>query len=861
MRAVKNQYVTPLVTVFDDGKRLHAVVTAAFMASFDGRLGEDVDLWSLAGEQIEGGVLDEGKPKPRGELMVHGSCYAHAPDTKSSFVSVKMAGREKKLAVFGPRTFGAAGPSAPKPFASVPIRFTHAFGGPDFADNPVGIGHRGTIAPQVEVLSSLVRTPDDTPPVAGFGRVDPTRPRRMKRMGTYDAKWLKTRYPGVSEDFDPRYFMNALEDQWLEGFFEGSEAFTVMNMHPEKATLEGRLPGVTARVLVRRKGEDFVDVPLRIETVHLFPAQERIGILCRGTTATKSDTLSDVLDVIAGLEWIGRPKPAAHYVEQYEKRTDKRRGAYVSLDNSSLLPEDAPVMPGTVGEEMKRLMPENLKRKRAERHAQSEFASMREQMEKSGVDMSKVPERLPDVQPLTEADLMQGPAPRVDPDELKKKLEAEHDRIMGLVKETAEARGKDFGEIEKQMKAGRVGPPKFDPAAERAKIARVAESLDEKKFDKDLFRERLQSEAFDRKLAELSAFLRESYRKMVHFQGVAPALEDSAEVRAFVARRMAEGGDLAETDLTGADLSNMDLAGADLRRAYMESVNLTGARLDRANLEYAVLARAALPGADLKSAKLKGVNASEADLSGADLSGQDLEGAFLVKTNLAGAKLVGCKLDKVNLSGARLEKTSLEKTTAKEIRITKTKLDGVSLQKASWHQCTLVECDLTRVDGAHASLTQLGLVDCKLEDCDFHDAVLKILSTGKIERGTSFARCSFVGADLFKAHMRNTVVDACDFTHASIREADFSEAVADGSVFEDARGVGARFMSASIRRCRFQRADLMEGLLGGAQMDDASFESANLYRADFGRTGGERVHMKGANVKRVRTVPKREGDA
>jgi hypothetical protein len=44
-------------------------------------------------------------------------------------------------------------------------------------------------------------------------------------------------------------------------------------------------------------------------------------------------------------------------------------------------------------------------------------------------------------------------------------------------------------------------------------------------------------------------------------------------------------------------------------------------------------------------------------------------------------------------------------------------------------------------------------------------------------------------------------------------------------------------------------------------MDQASFESANLFRADFGRTGGDGVKMGGAFVKWVRTVPKREEPA
>jgi hypothetical protein len=41
-------------------------------------------------------------------------------------------------------------------------------------------------------------------------------------------------------------------------------------------------------------------------------------------------------------------------------------------------------------------------------------------------------------------------------------------------------------------------------------------------------------------------------------------------------------------------------------------------------------------------------------------------------------------------------------------------------------------------------------------------------------------------------------------------------------------------------------------------MDFTSFESANLFRADFARSFGDSVIMRGANVKWVRTAPKRE---
>ena len=68
----------------------------------------------------------------------------------------------------------------------------------------------------------------------------------------------------------------------------------------------------------------------------------------------------------------------------------------------------------------------------------------------------------------------------------------------------------------------------------------------------------------------------------------------------------------------------------------------------------------------------------------------------------------------------------------------------------------------------------------------------------------------------------------------------------------------ARFVNASVRGCTFDRADLMASLFGSARMDRASFVDANLFRSDFGRSVGADVDLRGANVKRVRMVPKRE---
>ena len=53
MRTLKPLYVSPLVTPFDDGRRLHCVVTALVHVSFAGELLKDQELWFYANEETE----------------------------------------------------------------------------------------------------------------------------------------------------------------------------------------------------------------------------------------------------------------------------------------------------------------------------------------------------------------------------------------------------------------------------------------------------------------------------------------------------------------------------------------------------------------------------------------------------------------------------------------------------------------------------------------------------------------------------------------------------------------------------------------------------------------------------------------
>lgn len=259
-------------------------------------------------------VLDTGAFKPRGEFLVAGRCWAPRGETRvASRVRVRVGSLVKTLAIFGDRYWKLVagmmtGITDPEPFSSMPIVWERAFGGPDFAWNVAGKGlvpveaPRGTRLPlpNVEYLDRLVTHPSHRPQPACFGLVDPSWKPRRDRIGTCDAQWRDTLWPGLPMDCDLHFFNWASDDQILPGFFAGNETFEIENMNPDFPLLKGRLPAVRQRVVLERAEPRSREVRIQeldvvMDTLWLFP-EIRSGIVVhRATTDSLFEDNRDIL--------------------------------------------------------------------------------------------------------------------------------------------------------------------------------------------------------------------------------------------------------------------------------------------------------------------------------------------------------------------------------------------------------------------------------------------------------------------------------------------------------------------------------------------------------------------------------------
>ncbi|MDC0678906.1 DUF2169 domain-containing protein [Sorangium atrum] len=358
MKIVKPMRLGVVPRVFMHQRTPHLVVTTFVGFSYDrpARLLYEPTVWKIAMEELgEDGLLDEFNPKTRGELLVTGRCYPPGRAARpASSVRVQLGPINKSLYVIGDRTWGMLGMSDPTPFTEMPVTWRNAFGGKDFARNPLGKGHgdKSAALPNIESPKHLIHARSDCPTPAGLDGYDLTWPQRFSKIGTYDAAWRDECFPGFARDLDPTLFNMAPEDQQIDGFFRGDETFVVENMHPDKPRIEGSLPGVVSRCFVCLKTSDGVEIhepAMKLDTVRLFPHRERGVVLFRGGIEISEDDADDVVAVLVACEAMGAPRPAAYYHDYLIPRLGLESKELPDDQDDTLMPEpedpEAPPLP------------------------------------------------------------------------------------------------------------------------------------------------------------------------------------------------------------------------------------------------------------------------------------------------------------------------------------------------------------------------------------------------------------------------------------------------------------------------------------------------------------------------------------
>ena len=864
MRVIKPFPISLLTRCIEHRRRIGLVVTACvyfpFQHAGQGTAWSEMSMWAFLGKEMpEGPLIDEGMLKVRSEYLVRGKAFAPGGRAAQCDVGVRVGGLAKTMRVFGPRLWINGRASEPLPFDSVPLDWSHAYGGADHVPNPQGMGRapedrdglRVHLLPQVELIGSPSLRPSAMIEPASFDRIDLMRPQRAQYCGTYDEHWLQEHSPGFASDVDWRFFNMASPDQWSQTPFVGDEAFSFINMHPTRTHVDGHLPGLRVRCFT---GAPDAHAPMlresamRLSTLWFFPHAERGVLIFQALVPCDEDDGSDIGLLMLGLERLGEPRTDEHYAQVVAHRLDRRGGAMASLRESDLVPDGINGSDPDFAAIQADYEPAGLMGAAQRRGAELRMAVARDDAKALGLDPDAMklvvppPVKVPTLEELPEF------VQRME----KAALNAQVTSLLDAVEqrqtanEKAAAAGIDLDSLVHR------GPPRYRAAAHldelRAAAAAGARNEDGSPLDAESFKPQVQRvEALERSAYLATAHEQPPARRM------APA--HAAAVRDAVLRAHAAKQSFMAADLTGADLSKLDLRGADFTGAWLESADLSGSLLASCSFAAAVLAHADLSAADASDGDFSGANLGKAKLATTRFVGASLASANFSGTLLASTDLRKATIDRATLRGAGFGLADWRRVKGAGLLFHKASLDGLVLRHAELFEAQFIECDLSRADFRGAFLDRPVFIGCHGSEVRFAGARMA---------GAVFAEaCRFDGADFSEARLKGSNLRGCsfigaNFSAADLDESDLSGAALDGACLARASLRKSLLVKTSLRAATLASGTCMEAILQRADLRGACLDGANLFGADLSRIRTDlATSLLGVVAERARIHPRR----
>jgi len=825
--------------------------------------------WPLIASKLPANQpLDEAMPKARAEVLL--AAHAYTPQGKPQTtldVALRLAKIDKTLRVVGTREWQyglipwyQVGP--PQPFTTMPLDYAHAFGGPRHPFNPIGIGYTGNryagligrnrgILPNLEDPLRPVRNHWKRLAPAGFGPLALNWQPRSQRFGSYRHKGPQQDAPGLAADADPLLFNMAPEDQWLDGYLQGGETYSLAGMHPEWPVLEGRLPDLAARAFIRRTGaapDELEAVAMHFDTVWFFP-DAMLGVAIYHGEISNTDRLAlDIDTVMVAYEHRDRPKSLDHYRDVMIKRSDKTSAA-LHLFNDSQLSADysAPEQARRAQHEVQSKLAAAQKLQAQLDAQMADFWSRATQPPPPGYIApvaQPLPINFPSALQLQESDFDLSATisqARAYAQQAQTSL-AELDSLPQRLPATPAARPGSQEQQEQALARATVPATDLAPTGSAPTVlpAALQHVMDQACQAGAAITPEVKTQltaAFQRQAAQQ----RQARSATPRYTG--PILDPRT------ARWLGEqvvlwhrgGAFLAGRDLAGADLSGFDFSDADLREVMLENADLSGACFRNAQLDRASLSGTTLDGADFSGASLRQANLSHSHGQAISFRGADMQDVQALDASWPAADLSGSKLQRLLapnlvLTDAILDQAELERTV----------LLGASAARSRWHsavlnQTVLLRAHLEHADFSDAVLTKVVLMDAYLTQSVWYRTSFTNVAGGSSDwQGAVFADATAHQSSWHQAQMagtdwRGAGLTSCDLSFCNLRAASmtgglFAQCLLLGSDLREVQAADADFFQALLRSSDWRDAQASGASFVQADTGDAKFDHADLRR-------------------------------
>jgi uncharacterized protein YjbI with pentapeptide repeats len=849
---------------------LTLTVMSAFSFDDPEKLLDESDLWNAAGSALSNhDVLDMFMPKQTGEILVAGKYFSPGGKlARAGSVQISVGSKSKTLNVFGDRrwikTAGlVSGISDPQPMTEMGVTYTNAFGGPGYKQNPLGKGMEEEEAedtiplPNIEYPDQLIGSPSDRPEPAGFGPLGLDWQQRAGKLGTYDRKWLETRWPWYPEDMDWMYFNAAPEDQQIAGYFTGDEKIVIENMHPERSTVTTSLPKRRMRCFVRQgtnSDEVFKEVKTRLDTVWLFPEYETGFVIWRATVQIQDDEAEDISAAFVADEYLTeKEKPVEYYRDIYfvgdvEEEVAEEPEVKLQKEEPAITagPIEPPAVEAVTDPETEALIQE------LEKEVAAADANLAVELKKLGFDPEQFMKDLPMMEGLP-VSVPSGPPTEPSVLELEKNLARQEAELNEMIKKLGFDPDK-LMEVSKEI--DQTEPPSIKDLIKKMQESGISDPETEQ-YLLEMEREQAKSEK------ELSALLEEEEKREAELKKEEPSEEEGTEpepeevlTREKIVEGYHEGESFSGKDLSGLDLSDLDLRSIDLRDAILENIDFAGTNLTGAILSGAVLAGASLLRAILTSAKMDGCNLNRVQGQQADMSHSDLRSADMTESDFSQSNFKKVSMDNALLENSKLEGACFEGASAQWTDFTAT-----DLRKTDFLRANISRADFTDADIQDANFAETEALSATFEGAmgkfvNFEKADLR---KSRADETTSLERTNFQKADLSEANWEGANLPSSILRFATLTMTDLSRCNLLGSDFYRAVAKKAKFSRTDLTDANMTSINLFRGDLTKAKLVRTDLKGSNLFEVEFLKAKVQKTNFQDANLKKTKLagwVPK-----
>lgn len=882
----------------EQNKQFHWVVSPSlFMRISTGKIELQHDcIADVIASMGEVPMLDMGMPKPRAEWLLNGSLYAgKGKAVNAGQATVKIADQEKTINVFGKRQWLAGLPSSPDTFESMPLDYQHAFGGDAYNLNPNGKGFKTDDLPNTESPSETITNNNSPYSPASFAPLDPSWPQRAQYQGTYDNHYMENFFPGYPKDMDWRLFMNAAENQWSNGFFNGDEAFELHNMHPENALQKGNLPGLLPRCFIKDTSEEshqqFKEVKLHLDTVWFFPDKDIIQLIWRGGMIAKTDEAEEISHLLLAYENTNdSPRDSKHYQQSLEQRIRDKDPLQDSLNTLDLIPQgEASAMQllqkSAFENSTASALADNIDSKSeaiksiVDQKIEDSIQDLKNQLENPALNDQQKSETLSKIEAVLGAtNKDEGAALLLEKlEEILPGLTSGKTSELDLSNFSFKKLDEVFSEIDqfsetKKIIALEEIKPQIEQLTQQLKDSDSLTS-DQRQliegqinslkslFDKDIEPPlsklpRLDSESLIQQVDNTSPEIL-SAQKELHIMLSNPMLGDSTAIKqAREKLEQLEQGELSKlkTELTqarlkfiegyamGAHFANHGLSPHDddnqQRNKLLAIIN---GDKDASNQDWACL--------DLSELSLDGINFSnclmeQVNLKGASLIGANFSGAILVRSDLSNADCTQANFDQSNLGAGKFDETVFSGASFNESK----------LSKSIFNHCNFTHSRIKQPEALELTINQCDFTSSQIENWPFLELTMK----ENVFDHASMASCSFI----------NCILHDCSFEHASLPSTTWANSSLRNTVFHKANMLSNCFVSSAesddnqlpsyfenidfshaiLDKSNFQGLDLAGNNFSHAKIASSNFTSSNLAGSNFDDCHGYQAQFRKAKL-------------